>query len=823
MDLPIPGLNALPGANLLPRLPRIPHVSRQEVLNRSAEFSLELDLPRQLRRLRRTVAGDSANDELRKAVAGKTVLVTGASSGLGHGAAVELIRAGATVLAVARRADLLRELEDLATREDGHAHALTCDLSDEDDVARLVDTVLTDFEGVDVIINCAGRSIRRELADTTDRMHDFDRVMRLNYFGAVWLTTPLVADMRAKRRGHVINVSTMGTQFRGTPRFAAYMASKAALDQYLGASAPETRPDNVWWTTVHMPLVQTDMIAPAQHAWNGNPILSLQTGVSMILDAVVRKPAKVTIPYGTAIGLLDTLATRPMEMAKLDFLGLAKKPEAPSVIIVGAGMSGIAMALQLREMGIRDYLILEKAGDLGGTWRDNRYPGLTCDVPVYYYSYREHPKSDWDQLFATADDIHQYFTDVAVENGIVDHIKFNAEVVDAEFTGGSWTVSTGAGESFTAQVLVCATGVLHHPHIPDIPGLDEFTGTLCHSARWDPDTEVAGKRVGIIGSGSTGVQLVTDTSRTAEQVVLFQRTPQWVVHVPNPQIPDVVKQALRVVPGLHEVVYRACMAGMDFGAIGTLRPGIQRAVISRIAEGSLGLIEDDRLRERLTPSDELMCKRLIISADFHEQIQAPNVELSSGPIERVTADGVIDSDGTLHELDILILATGFEAQDYMRPMRITGPRGDTLADAWAAGPKAHLTTMIPGLPNLFLLIGPHSPIGNASLVPIAQTQAAFVGRWLERMRDESIVEVEPTRAAADRFDDDLASHMDGTIWTTGCDSWYLGPDGTPVLWPQTLRKFRSLLANPDLDDYIVRTRPSTAPASHGVARSRPAT
>ncbi|WP_022955310.1 SDR family NAD(P)-dependent oxidoreductase [Perlucidibaca piscinae] len=275
--------------------------------NRLARAALELDLPRQLRRLRRRLQHRDHAEELREAVAGKRVLITGASSGIGRAVAGQLLAAGATVILVARRADRLQEVVEASRALPGQAHAYPCDLTREEDIARLVTEVIRDQGGIDILINNAGRSIRRSLADSSERLHDFERVMRINYFAVVWLTSRLVEHMRHQSGGHVINVSTMGTQLRGTPCFAAYMASKGALDQFSDSVAPETLKDGVVWTTVHLPLVNTDMITPAAAAWRHTPTLSLASGASMVISAIIRRPHRVASPLGTLAGNLDRL------------------------------------------------------------------------------------------------------------------------------------------------------------------------------------------------------------------------------------------------------------------------------------------------------------------------------------------------------------------------------------------------------------------------------------------------------------------------------------------------------------------------------------
>lgn len=608
----------------------------------------------------------------------------------------------------------------------------------------------------------------------------------------------------------------MGTQFAGTPRFSAYMASKGALDQFTVSVAPETRADGIRWTTVHLPLVSTEMIEPAAHVWRRYPKLSLQTGVSMVLDAVVRAPARVTHPLGNVIGVLDRVATRSLEALKAREFSTSPPPSTalPRVAIIGAGMSGLAMARKLRAAGSDDFVVFEKATSVGGTWRDNTYPGLACDVPAHYYCYRDSLQPNWSRLFAPGEEIKAYFENVAVADDLLRNIRFGTEIVDAEYVEGRWHLTTSVGECEVADVLVCATGVLHHPRVPDIPGLKSFQGSVFHSARWDHSTPLDGARIGVIGTGSTGVQLTTALAERAGALSLFARTPQWVVALPNPTIPRPMRRLLARVPAVNRGMYR--LTGALFGAlaIAPIRGGWQRKFFDLTARRGLKKVKDPELRARLTPGDQVMCKRLVNSPGFYEAVQQPNVDVVTTGIDHVRPDGLVTTDGRFHPLDVLVLATGFDSHAYMRPMRVTGPGGYTLEQAWRDGPRAHNTTMIPGLPNLFMLMGPNSPIGNASLVPIAETQADFVVGWLRRMRDHGVAEVQPTAAATERFYDRVQSAMKGTVWVSGCGSWYLGPDGVPILWPWPLEEFGRKLNEPALGDYAVR---SVSPAERELA------
>ncbi len=475
----------------------------------------------------------------------------------------------------------------------------------------------------------------------------------------------------------------------------------------------------------------------------------------------------------------------------------------PRVAVIGAGMSGICMGAKLRHAGIEDFTIYEKAGEVGGTWRENSYPGLSCDVPARFYSYSFLPNPDWSRYFAPGPEIKRYFSGAADELGVRDHIRFGAEVIGAEWKEGRWHLRIGDGTDDVVDVLVSAAGVLHHPKLPEIEGLDSFEGTSFHSARWDHSVPLAGKRVGVIGTGSTGVQIVTAVAGVPERLSVFQRTAQWIYPVPNLRYSRLSRRLLRRFPALSRLSYRAYQKGMEasFGKA-VIEPGLPRTIISAICRLNLRLgVRDRELRRRLKPEYEPMCKRLVASGGFYRAMQHERTELVTTGIERIEPTGIRTDDGRLHELDVLVLATGFDAHAFVRPMELVGEDGVTLEDAWADGPRAYRTVALPGFPNFFMMLGPHSPIGNHSLVAIVETQADWVLRWIERLRRGEIASVAPTRPATDGFNDEMKRSMPETVWTTGCNSWYLGEDGVPELWPWTPERHREMLDEPIAEDF----------------------
>lgn len=473
----------------------------------------------------------------------------------------------------------------------------------------------------------------------------------------------------------------------------------------------------------------------------------------------------------------------------------------PRIVIIGAGVAGISAAHVLREQGFADIRVLEKGDDVGGVWHWNRYPGLTCDVPSQIYQFGFAPKPDWSHIWASGEEIQQYHRDVVESLGLLPLIRFRTEVTDARFSDatGEWTLTTNDGGEISADFVLCATGVLHNPAYPDIPGLDSFGGPVAHTARWDAELATAGRRIAVLGTGSTGVQVVSALSKTAASLTHFVRSPQWVLWAPMglPQIPGVAA-LLRSAPRLHDRVYKVLLWGSQILADITTRPSWRRRAVQAYARWSLKLgVRDEGLREELTPDYQPLCKRQVVSGTYYKALRRPNVELVTEGIREVTPDGIVTEDGAHHDVDIIVLATGFRAHDYMRPMRITGREGITLDEQWEKGPRAYRMTAIPGLPNLFTVLGPNSPTGSISLQFSAELTSRYIAQWLDRFARGEVDRVEVTEEATRAFNDQVADAMGPTVWNTGCNSWYLTEDGSVDLWPFDQATMVRMLSAPD--------------------------
>jgi cation diffusion facilitator CzcD-associated flavoprotein CzcO len=477
----------------------------------------------------------------------------------------------------------------------------------------------------------------------------------------------------------------------------------------------------------------------------------------------------------------------------------------PRIVIIGAGIAGIATAVTLQHEGFHDFTILEKGTDVGGVWHWNRYPGLTCDVPSQLYQFSFAPKPDWTSLFAPGDEIQRYLRDVVDQFGLDDRLRLNAEVVSAVFTGSAWQIRTADGGELDADFVIAATGLLHHPFTPDIAGLDTFGGDVVHTARWDDDIVTEGRRIAVIGTGSTGVQVVSALQRKAAHISHFVRTPQWVMWAPmGLSQPAVFGAALRRLPDLHRFVYGKLLWASGILTDVATRPSWRRRLVQECARWSLrAQVRDRELRSRLTPDYQPLCKRQVVSASYYRALRGRNAELVTVPIERITPRGIRTADGREIDADVLVFATGFQTHNYMRPMNLRGRDGLSIDDAWAKGPRAYRMTAIPGFPNFFTVLGPNSPTGTISPQYPAELTARYITQWLQRFRDGEISTVEVTDEATTKFNDEVAAALGPTVWNTGCNSWYLTDEGNVDLWPYDRRTMTAMLTRPDDRDFHV--------------------
>lgn len=477
----------------------------------------------------------------------------------------------------------------------------------------------------------------------------------------------------------------------------------------------------------------------------------------------------------------------------------------PRFAIIGAGMSGLLMAIKLTEAGYTDVTVYEKADDLGGTWRENTYPGIACDVPAHHYQYSFAMNPDWGARYPAGHEIQEYLEHVAARHNVGHLIRFNTEIAETRWDGAAWTLTTKAGETIVADVVISATGVLHHPAWPDIPGLKDFKGAMFHTARWDHSVDLKGKRVGIIGTGSTAAQVIPAIAGDVGHLDVFQRTPHWVYPMPQKIYSEREKERLRQHPWLSRLLYNFYWWAMEsmFSKVvvgeasgrGRIRAGCMR---------NLATIKDPELRRKLTPDYEPGCKRLIFSSDLYPALQRSNVALVTDAIAGIEAGGVRTRDGQLHELDVLVLSTGFQPDAFMRPMQVFGEGGVSLAEVWSEGPLAYRAVTIPQMPNFFTMIGPWSPIGNLSLINVAEAQATYVMKCVDAIAAGKVA-LAPRMDATRRRIAEMKEAVKKTVWVGGCKSWYLDAGGVPNLYPWTpSRFFNEMKQDPDFGDFVMK-------------------
>ena len=481
---------------------------------------------------------------------------------------------------------------------------------------------------------------------------------------------------------------------------------------------------------------------------------------------------------------------------------MADRPVRAAVI--GAGVAGILAVIELRQAGISSVVCYEKGDRIGGTWRDNSYPGIACDVPSHVYSYSFAPNPEFSRMFSPGQEIQEYLERVTDDYGVRPHLRLGDEVKRATFANGVWSLETAAGDSDDYEIVIAATGVLHHPKQPAFDGLDDFRGDVFHSARWNHDVELEGRRVGVIGTGSTAIQITGALVDRVSHYELFQRTPQWVMPMDNRPFSDDQKATFRDRPEQLEEL-------RDFLET-TFAENFADAVVDAESEHLAKIEEtcrthlydevlDPSLRAQLEPDYRAACKRLVVSGDFYQAIQRPNAELVTSSIERIEPGGIRTDDGRLHELDVIVLATGFEVDRFMRPMEIFGLGGRSLADVWADGPVAYLSVSMPEFPNLFMLNGPNGPVGNFSLIQVAEIQMAYIMKLVSRLQSGASQEIHATERAMREHEELRIEAAKSTVWVTGCNSWYLDDRGIPAAWPWKFSRFREVMAEPDLAAY----------------------
>ena len=481
------------------------------------------------------------------------------------------------------------------------------------------------------------------------------------------------------------------------------------------------------------------------------------------------------------------------------------------VLIIGSGFSGLGAAIRLRKDGRDDFLVVERGGEVGGTWRDNTYPGAACDVPSHLYSYSFELNPNWSRSFSPQREIQDYLRTVAAKYDVGDYHLFDTEVSRARWDAAAqrWLVDTTSGE-FSADLLVGAVGALCEPALPDIKGIETFEGELFHSARWKHDAELTGKRVALIGTGASAIQIGPAIADDVAHLDVYQRTAPWVLPRHDRSYPKLESLAYKHVPGLQRAAREAIYWGREAYVLGfAFEPRILQ-LAQRVAERNIGkAIDDPQLRTRVTPDWQLGCKRILMSNDWYPMLGREHVELVTDGIAEIRPNAIVTADGTVREVDAIVLATGFHVTDSPTYDRIVGAEGRTLAEVWdEQGQQAYKGAAVAGFPNLLMVVGPNCGLGHSSMVYMIESHLNYLSSALATMDRLGLATFEVRRDAQRRYNERLQRHMRRTIWQTGgCASWYLDKHGNnTTLWPSFTFVFRRLTRHFDVAAYTTATR-----------------
>lgn len=483
------------------------------------------------------------------------------------------------------------------------------------------------------------------------------------------------------------------------------------------------------------------------------------------------------------------------------------------VLIIGSGFSGLAMGVALKQEKKRSFLIFEKGEEVGGTWRDNQYPGCACDIPSHLYSYSFAPNPTWSRLFAPQGEIFDYLKNCADTYGLRPHIRFGSEIAKATYdeTRRLWVVQVKSGERFLGRVLVSGQGALHHPSTPDIPGLDSFSGDILHSAAWRPDVDLKGKRVAVVGTGASAIQIVAAVAKEVGHLHVFQRTASWILPKPDAPINAGRQRRMARWPALQKLA-----RGLIYGYLESRMPSLLKDS-NRLGQEAIALkhlhhqVPDPDMQAKLTPDYHIGSKRTLLSNDFYPALCRDNVSLETDGIDKITPGGIITKTGDAVDLDAIIFATGFAVTDTSKnPLEIIGRNGRNLKEENAVTQSAYLGITAEGFPNYFLLMGPHTGLGHNSMIYMIESQIGFIMRMLSAMDARGAAAVEVTKTAQDAFEAEMDRKMQGTVWSSGCTSWYLDSQGrNTAIWPDYTFRYRSRTRKIRPKDFVFYDAPST--------------
>ncbi|MFB5650098.1 flavin-containing monooxygenase [Leptospira wolffii] len=466
------------------------------------------------------------------------------------------------------------------------------------------------------------------------------------------------------------------------------------------------------------------------------------------------------------------------------------------VAIIGTGFAGLCMGIRLKQSGIDSFVLLEKGSGVGGTWRENHYPGAACDVQSHLYSFSFAPKSDWSRLFGPQKEILNYMNYCADHFGIRSHIRTNVEVNGAFFDErtGLWEITTKSGEKYKAKAVVSGTGGLSRPSLPKIDGIDKFKGPKFHSAQWDHSFDMNGKTVAVIGTGASAIQIVPTIAPIVGKLKLFQRTPPWILPKPDAGIGSTLRGIFKFLPPFRWLFRKLIYWSNEIGVIAfAINPKIMK-IVEKFGKSFIQKsIHDPKLQEALTPNYTIGCKRILLSNEYYPALNRENVELVTNGISEITATGIKTKDGKEHKVDAIVFATGFQASEAVAPFEIRGRKGQLLADVWKDAAEAYLGTTVSGFPNLFLIVGPNTGLGHSSMILMIESQVQYTLQGIRYLTKKNVKFLDVRKDVQDRYNEEIQKRLSKSVWQTGgCISWYNTSTGrNTTLWPGFTFEFKA--------------------------------
>lgn len=760
---------------------------------------------------------------------GKVAFVTGAAGGIGLAIACELGARGMKVMLADLDGDRLKVARDQLTERGIEADFVVCDVADISAVQRAAKATLDRFGKVHFVVNNAGVSLGGPTGEIA--IEDWNWIVSINLMGVVHgveTFTPIL--MEQGEGGHILNTASMAGHL-ALPGGGPYNATKYACVGYSETIRQELAPLGIGvsvlcpgWvktaindTSKDRPTLRNGGQDPEETEQGRQIAAAIEAGLDPAVVAtwtlsqidkdrfyIFTHPELTPFVDGRFAEMKEDLEASRL-IADLSLQEAARRGDAPlDVLVIGAGFSGVCAAIELEKHGISNFAVYDKCDGIGGTWWLNTYPGATCDIPSHFYCYSFEMNPNWSRLYAPQPEIQSYIEHCAVKYGVRDRIHLGHEILSVTFDDdlSLWVTTFGDGKTVQSRFVINGSGGLHKPLIPDFEGRDSFKGTQMHTARWDHSFDPTGKRIAVIGSAASAIQAVPKLAEVAEQVTLFQRTPNYIAPRDDFAYSSEEQSAFDTAPQKMQALRDEMFDDRDTRLYPiVINPLLRQAAAAEIKSHIRSQVTDPEVLKNLLPDYELGCKRILISDDFYPALNRENVALETSGIARITPDGIVNGAGKAQSFDAIIYATGFDIEAHKLGLDLTGPGGVRLADIWKDRTDAYNAVMVPAMPNYFMVTGPNAGVGTTSVVYLIEQTVGWIVDMIKHAGRDKLVSVRPE--ACLQYSDAVQARLGDTVWASGCDSWYVAPNGRiETLFPGNAKDFADQMAQIDLDDFI---------------------